>query len=1760
MVALLALSRSRPVPRAELIDVLWPTDLPADPDESLSALLAKVRKAVGHDVLTGRRDLTLTLPDDAEIDVETAHAAVEAAETANAGGDPSAAWAAAQQAAAITGQGFLVGHHGPWVDEQREEIAELRLRALEAAAEAGVRLGGSRLPAAERFARSLVRDAPLRESGHRLLMEALAARGDVAEALTVYDRLRQLLRDELGLSPGERVREVHLRLLTGDTTKGAAESGAPAAPPTPEIGVPAAATPSTVPLPRPLARRQGTAFVGRAAEAERVLDRWDAIARTGCGPETVLLAGGPGIGKTRLASEVAQAVAERGGIVLHGGCEEDAVVGYQPFVEALRHLARHAPPAVAPGPGVGELAGLVPELAPLADNTASTGADDPETRRYFLFDAVAALLGGAGPHQPLLLVLDDLHWADHATLRLLRHVLRDDRLAHVLVLGTYRDAEVGPAHPLGELLGDLHRGGAFDRVAIDGLEAGAVAELIAEHSGQVVTPALGQAIRAETDGNPFFVGEIVRHLVETGVDLDAEGRAAHVARSPTGVPAGVKEVLELRLARLSEPTRTVLAAAAVLGREFRLDLLAATADVDEAAALSALEEALGARFISEQPGASAPRYAFVHALVRETLVEGLGVARAQRLHARAIAVLTAAPDLADDARIAALAVHSRLAGAAADPWKSIELSLQAGERARQLCAWDEALVHMEGALVVMERMEVEPVHRARLLVGLAELSVVTGDLSRHIAFLDRALALHEAAGDAERAAQVHSRLGVAHAHVDSIDGDHLDIPRAFTHFDAASAVLGQGPERTSRGHLDTGVAWALTYALDVDRGREAAARAMDFAERVGDELLWTSAAQPFGWHCVVAGDLGEGFAALEQSFETADRHRRSFLAWMATNTRGQLTWGLGAPAEARTYLARPLDLPYIGPTAFHQEMADGLGRCHASLGELAEARRELPDARAAWVSHALAPVLDIWDGKWDRVAALASRVLATSRRSGNRWDEWAAGDLAGRAHLALGAPDAAVASLTSALEIVTEGGATYFELWVRPDLARALTGAGSVEEAREQVDRCVEIVGAGEDWRGRAGIVAVADAIVLDHEGEIERAQRRFAEGEAVLRAHGLVLERADALGAWARSLQQAGDRDAADEKRRAAVSLLEEHGAGPDRVPAGLRPWPPRNVAAMNTTRHFHNTLAAGLSAAALLAGAPAAGAAGVTSCSLSQGVLTVDIRGTETTIDTASGAIIVHAGEARTCAGGQPNTRNTDAVRIVDHTDDPSTPAPLDGDTILRILRPAAYTPGRIAESDLGQKSEVEFVVNMNGGEDTLFAGGYHDNGAQRWTAGTFGVNWNDDIDPDLYGTFDEVVFVGSNADDIISAHGGKGTGDPLTASRVRMSGEHGDDQLIGSDGADVFDPGPGNDTVGGYRGNDFVSEGPGNDILAGGLGVDTISFIRVGRGVTADLRGVTTVEADGTNTITDFENVDGTDHDDTLTGTSGSNVMLATRGDDTLIGNGGADLLIGGEGADTASYVGASEGIVAELAQKRVKVGAKTDELEDIEHLTGSPYADGITGDALPNRLVGGGGADSIHGANGSDRIDLRDGATDAFVNCGDDGNPDTLLADRVGVDPVAADCETVEFLPEPPAPAAPQPTQGEAVGGDAVKPLPTTVDQPLAFELTGRTAQRVARQGFVTVKVVCPKVRCTATLSADGTTRRAQGQATTKLAAKPARVTLEAGRAKTVKLRLSTRALKALRSSRTSARWTVEAEAKDATGRRVIRRIQIRIERL
>jgi DNA-binding SARP family transcriptional activator/tetratricopeptide (TPR) repeat protein len=786
--AYLLLNRDRDCGRAELIDLLWPVRPPAAADTALSALLSKLRRALGEGVLVGRSELRLVPGGPIEVDAETAAGSAMRAEAAIDAGDWARAAADARAVLEVDLQTFLPDCDGPWVNELRRELESVRLRALEALGEAGLRRGGRELGTAEQAARAAIAAAPFRESAHRLLMEVHEAAGNPAEALRAFEELRILLRDELGTTPGAAALAVHERVLRGQ---------APLAAPAPRAPAPAPIVAWPPPLAAALDRH---ALVGRTRELDALEECWGEAVT---GSRTLaLLAGDAGIGKTRLAAELGRRARDDGALVLYGRFDEEALAPYQPVVEMVRGWSSGAslePLRERLGMRAAELAILFGEFGPPPADPAAPPAHDPDARRMRFFDAVAALLGEIGAAAPLVLVFDDLHWADRPTLQLLRHLVRSPQPRRALLLGTYREAELEPGHPLHELIGDVRREGLLTRLELPGLAEPEVAELLAALGVPAADPAFVRALHGETDGNPFFIEEVVRHLRESDRELQAD-----VSLTEAGVPDGVREVTARRLRRLGTESRKALQVAAVIGREFDYDVLEAVAPLEDEALIAALEEGVEARVLRE--AGQVGRYAFTHALVRATLYDGLSQLRRARLHGRVGEAISRLRSADLDPYLPQLAHHFAQAAPVEQPERAIDFALAAARRADRLLAWEEAAQHYRAAL---RSRELAGGHEGRvrgeLLLALGASEDRAGMEEDARATFQAAAALARGLGDASLLARAALGFAGQWSILGRVDDARMNL------LEEARAALGD--ERTTlRARLLARLALELYYS------------------------------------------------------------------------------------------------------------------------------------------------------------------------------------------------------------------------------------------------------------------------------------------------------------------------------------------------------------------------------------------------------------------------------------------------------------------------------------------------------------------------------------------------------------------------------------------------------------------------------------------------------------------------------------------------------------------------------------------------------------------------------------------------------------------------------------------------------------------------------------------------------------------------------------------------------------------------------------
>ncbi len=594
----------------------------------------------------------------------------------------------------------------------------------------------------------------------------------------------------------------------------------------------APATPEPeVPLPARLATTD--VVVGRAEERALLQDCLKEI--TAGGRRVVLLAGEPGMGKTTLAASLAGEAHAGGATVLYGRCDEGLGVPYQPFLEAFEAYVAEAPEAVlrtqVEGHG-GALHRLAPSLARRLPNVPPAQVTDPETERYLLFGAVVGLLGAVAARTPVVLVLDDLHWADKPTLLLVRHVVGASALAGVVVVATYRDSDLSSDHPLVDVLAGLRREPGVDRMALRGLGDDEVLQLLEAMAGHEMGAdgvALAHALVRETAGNPFFAREIVLHLAETGaIRQDEDGRwVPGPGFEPSDLPESVREVVGGRIARLGEESRRVLGAAAVIGRDFDLDLLARVVGLDEDEVLDVLDRAVTAAIVREVTGAG-DRFTFTHALVQHTLHDDLGASRRRRLHRRIAEVLEDTCGDEPGERVGELATHWLAATAPVDAAKGIHYAQLAGRRALAQLAPDEAVRWFVQALELHHSVaSTDERQRCGLLVELGIAQRQVGDGSYRQTLLEAAR-VADHLGDTELlvAAALANNRGFVSA------TGQVDVERIAV-LEAALDAIGPG-DRTDRALLLATLTTELVYAGDLPRRQALGEEAVAIARRTAD--------------------------------------------------------------------------------------------------------------------------------------------------------------------------------------------------------------------------------------------------------------------------------------------------------------------------------------------------------------------------------------------------------------------------------------------------------------------------------------------------------------------------------------------------------------------------------------------------------------------------------------------------------------------------------------------------------------------------------------------------------------------------------------------------------------------------------------------------------------------------------------------------------------------------------------------------------------
>jgi predicted ATPase len=826
-------------------------------------------------------------------------------------------------------------------------------------------------------------------------------------------------------------------------------------------------------------------------------------------PTLTLLVGEPGIGKTRLSQELALHARLRNARVVLGRCSEaEGAPPYLPFVDAMDPVLA-AEPVDRVRDLVGDhamtLRGLFPRsLARLGE----APREDVRIERHVLFQAFASLLRGVAGNHGLLLILEDLHWADKPSLLLLKHLMETLGTARVAILATYRDVDVGRQHPLASVLTELRRNPAVARVPLTGLGVDSVNALltaVGETGGW--SPEFATRLCQRTAGNPLFVQEVLRQLLANG------GAAASVTAGELAIPEGVREVIGQRLARLGEPCNRMLARAAVIGATFSWEVLVAVAEESEDTLLDLLDEALASQLIREKKLQGRATYEFSHALVRQTLYDDISTPRRARVHRQVGEAIERVHRASLDGYVADLAHHFYQSGTAD---KTIEYAKRAGDRAVAQAGFEEAVEHYARALERVDALAVSEDEKIACRCDLYTRSARAW--TRNAAFetarrdLERALPL--AANDTQRAELLLDRAMLSQF--------LFDMPTVARTAEE-SVKLGQALERVDVE--GAGLAWravALIADADVEGALSQFARSIELGG-IGEAQLVAFAHMPLAQYWT--GRYHEVLESTARILEVARRANHVTATLMTMPHRalafaclGRYREALAAFQEARDYGERQ------GNRALVARMLSMSGGTYLSLYdyETAEALAEEACALGRAVSFMPPVISSSLDlvliaarrGDLSRARAALDEVVKPAEAAG-AWHGWVwrmrLDEL--RAEIALRAGDfeGTIEAATRGLERATQNDRPRYRVWTRclraqalaalardagEDFDMALADARSTSEPALLLHALRASLAARPDEALRAEAQALVNAIAASHPEETTRA--RFSERAAV--------------------------------------------------------------------------------------------------------------------------------------------------------------------------------------------------------------------------------------------------------------------------------------------------------------------------------------------------------------------------------------------------------------------------------------------------------------------------------------------------------------------------------------------------------------------------------------------------------------------------------------------------------------------------------------
>jgi DNA-binding SARP family transcriptional activator/tetratricopeptide (TPR) repeat protein len=1121
LLAYVLLNRSAPVPRRTLASALWPDHADDEARANLRRHLNYVQRYLppappGRPwLLTTAAGVRWNPEAQVELDVAEFERLVALPHRRD-------------DAIALYEDDLLAESDEEWLAPERERLRASFLHALGAHL-AALRAAGEHA-AAIGAAQRLLRTDPWREDALRALIALRYETGDAAGALAEYERFARTLRDELGAQPMAETRALYEAVRRDDAalarTRGTGERGGDAA----ERAAPDGLLPM---LP----------FTGRDEELALLLDHARAAAS---GRGTLLLVGGEaGVGKTRLVREFAAACEARGANVYAAVTVQPEPIPYQPFADLLRDAAPLVPSVRVDPLWLTAVSTLAPSVAEYAAGLPALPPVDAARERVRLFEACADLWEAIATRRPVVLIVEDVQWAGAATLALLEHLGRRASASGVLIVATYREDELDLAHPLRAIRRRLEHDGVAVHLALPRLTREAVERLVNALGDADDAAALAQALHERSEGNPFFLGEILRDLAETG-RVRIAGRRWSVDGSPFGaVPAAVRGAVAARLARLDDDAKALAEVAAVVGRGFDAELLRETTGWLEATVLDALGTLIDRRIVGEHAFGAAHEYAFTHSLIQAVVYDAMPPSARARRHRRLAQVMTRLYGAQHDDIAAALALHWERGG---EPELAAGEYLRAARRALGLYANDEAAAHLEralalggerrlrfDALMLRERVAAARGDRAAQLADAGELTHLAREIDDDeavCAVLERRIELADVTGE-RRAQRLLLRLlerrvrrsGDARWKARALEARARYL-RSMNENDAARTAFAELialTERTGdRGALaNARLAVADTYIYEgrLDEARAALGDLRSAVESSGNQSALVRTLMSFARSALIQQDYAamSRYAEEAHAISRAIGDREGEALALHTLANGLVYTFNVDDAEDRYRRAEEL-YERIGHRVGLASIAVDIGLFNTELGLLdralelyARAREIATEIGFRWVVCVEAVNRSYCHrlrGAFDEAKTAADDAVAVARELRSNPLISAAQGTLGAAESALGAHADAIAHLEEAVTLRRPAGATPRLGDNLCALALAYVRTGKKDGARRAAGELLDLYVVNPKLAPQPTEWLWAAAEVERSWGNADAAERLIRQAESVMRARAAVIPR----------------------------------------------------------------------------------------------------------------------------------------------------------------------------------------------------------------------------------------------------------------------------------------------------------------------------------------------------------------------------------------------------------------------------------------------------------------------------------------------------------------------------------------------------------------------------------------------------------------------------------------------------------------------------